>query len=115
MINPISIIGSKLPDEIKYNIQSYLVNETAYKMLQEYFNYLYYKKELYENFCYEQYIKPNCYCFRYFNSSANRWKTRDCHYCDNLEYSDKYKPLDFIECIINNDQFKKISEFSSNL
>ena len=39
-----------LPDEIKYNIQSYLVNECVYKFLQEYFQYLIYKKELYENF-----------------------------------------------------------------
>ena len=33
-----------LPDEIKYNIQSYLINENVYKALQEYFNYLFYKK-----------------------------------------------------------------------
>lgn len=113
MINPISIIGGKLPDEIKYNIQSYLINETAYKILQEYFSYLTYKKNLYEDFCYAQYIKPNCYCCRYFNSRASRWKIRDCHYCDEFEYSYKYKPIDFIECIINNNQYSKIINYNN--
>ena len=87
MINPLSIIGKNLPDEIKYNIQSYLVNEMAYKMLQEYFNYLFYKKNLYEDFCYEQYVKLNCSCYRYYNSNAQRWKTRDCYICNELNLS----------------------------
>ena len=99
MNNPLSIISGNLPNEIRYNIQSYLINETAYKILQEYFSYLTYKKNLYEDFSYDQYIKPNCYCVRYFNNNASRWKMRDCHYCDDFAYSNKYKPLDFIECI----------------
>ena len=113
MNNPLSIISGNLPNEIRYNIQSYLINETAYKILQEYFDYLIYKKNLYEDFCYTQYIKPNCYCSRYFNSRANRWKTRDCHYCYDLEYSYKYKPIDFIECIKNNNQFEKIVNYKN--
>ena len=76
MNNPLSIIGGNLPIEIKYNIQSYLINETVYKILQEYFNYLCYKKELYEDFCYIQYVKPNCKCYSYYNSRANRWKKK---------------------------------------
>ena len=95
--------------EIRVVIKSYLVNEIAYKMLQEYFNYLYYKKELYENFCYTQYIRPNCYCRRYYNSNAQRWKTRDCRHCDELEYSDKFIPNDFLECIRENPQYEKIA------
>jgi hypothetical protein len=95
--------------EIRVVIKSYLVNEIAYKMLQEYFNYLYYKKELYENFCYTQYIRPNCYCRTYYNSNAQRWKTRDCRHCDELEYSDKFIPNDFLECIRENPQYEKIA------
>ena len=37
MIHPLTLIPfCNLPDEIKYNIQSYLINEIAYKVLQEY-------------------------------------------------------------------------------
>ena len=36
---------------------------------------------------------------------------RDCYYCDELEYGNKYKPNDFMECIKNNNQFKKIYEY----
>ncbi len=109
MIHPLTLpYLCDLPDEIKYNIQSYLVNECLYKALQEYFQYLIYKKELYENFCYEQYVIPNCRCYTYYNSNAQRLKMRDCYYCDELEYGNKYKPNDFMECIKNNNQFKKI-------
>ena len=112
MINPFNLSPiCDLSDEIKYNIQSYLVNETAYKVLQEYFNYLFYKKNLYEDFCYEQYVKPNCICYRYYNSNAQKWKTKDCIFCDEFEYTDKYIPNDYIECIKNNNQFKKINDY----
>ena len=112
MINPLILTPFyELPNEIKNNIQSYLVNEAAYKMLQEYFNYLFYKKNLYEDFCYEQYVRPNCKCYSYYNSNAQRWKTRDCYLCDEFEYTDKYIPNDYRECIQNNNQFKKIIDY----
>jgi len=94
--------------EIRIVIKSYLVNEIAYKMLQEYFLYLYFKKELYQDFSYIQYILPNCYCKTYYNSNSQRWKTIDCHYCDQFEYCNKYIPNDFIECIQDNPQYQKI-------
>ena len=98
-------------NEINNNIQSYLINETAYQILQEYFSYLIYKKNLYQDFCYTQYIEPNCKCYRYYNPRAKRWKTRDCYLCDEFEYSDKFLPNDFKECISNNNQFYKIMNY----
>lgn len=109
MNSPIQLLNNYFPYEIKILIQSYLINEMAYKMLQEYFLYLYLKKELYEDFSYTQYIYPNCYCKTYYNSRLQRWKTRDCHFCDELEYSDKFIPNDFLECIRENPQYQKIA------
>jgi hypothetical protein len=44
MNSPIQLLNNYFPYEIKILIQSYLINEMAYKMLQEYFLYLYLKK-----------------------------------------------------------------------
>lgn len=113
MIHPLTLPHlCDLPDEIRYNIQSYLVNECVYQMLQEYFQYLIYKKNLYQDFCYDQYVSPNCGCYRYYNSNAQRWKTRDCYYCDELEYGNKYIPQDYIECIIYNPHYEKIINYN---
>lgn len=98
-------------NEINHKIRSYLINETAYQTLQEYFSYLIYKKELYENFCYIQYIKPNCKCYRYYNPIAKRLKSKDCYLCESFEYGEKFIPNDFLECVRNNNQFSKIVNY----
>ena len=115
MIHPLTLIPlCNLSDEIKYKIQSYLINEASYKALQEYFNYLFYKKELYQDFCYLQYVRPNCKCYTYYNSNAHRLKTRECYHCEKFEYSHKYIPNDFVECILDNNQFLKINNFKND-
>ena len=108
MNSPLVLFENTLPQDLLNIIQSYLINDFAYKVLNEYFDYLYYKKELYEDFVYYQYVKPNCKCIRYFNSIAQRWKTRDCYNCDIFEYTYKYMPLDFRMCIHDNYQYQKI-------
>ncbi len=111
MNSPIIILKDTLPLEILMNIQKYIVNDVVYSALQEYFGYLYYKKELYEDFVYTQYIMPNCKCIRYYNSLAQRWKTRDCYSCEKYEYSYNYIPKDFVNCVIKNNQYDKIITF----
>lgn len=108
MKSPIILFESKLPRDVLNIIQTYLINDFVYQALKEYYNYLYYKKELYENFAYEQYIIPNCSCRRYYNSIAQRWKERECSGCYIFEYTNVYMPKDFRICIYNNPQYRKI-------
>ena len=110
MNSPIELICSKhdIDKNIQNIIQSFIKNDIAYNALKEYFSYLYYKKELYQDFSYIQYVVPNCRCFRYWNSIANRYKTKECDECFKFEYTYIYTPNDFIECIEDNSQFEKI-------
>lgn len=109
MNSPLILFENKLPRELLDIIQSYLINDIAYIMLKEYFSYLYDKKELYEEFVYNNYVMPNCSCIRYFNSFANRWKTKECDVCFIYESTLTYMPEDFRLCIWDNDQFQKIN------
>jgi len=105
-ITPLDLITNdsrhRLPREICDIIQSYMVNDTAYQILKEYYNYLYYKKQLYLDFVYSNYIEPNCYCHR----TRRGWY--ECTHCWEFEYTDKYCPLDCKICIDDNPQYTKI-------
>ena len=50
------ILNDKLPQDIIDNIRLYVVNEIAYQAINNYYNYLYEKKELYEDFVCANYI-----------------------------------------------------------
>lgn len=109
MNSPLIIFENKLPIELLNHIQSYMVNDIAVKALCDYFDYLYNKKEIYEEFVYEQYVMPNCRCIEYFNNIAQRWKTRECDACFIYESTFTYMPEDFRLCIWDNTaQYQKI-------
>lgn len=57
MITPLILFENKLPKELLNYIQNYLTNDIAINALKEYFSYLYHKKELYEDFVYDQYYQ----------------------------------------------------------
>ena len=94
------VIPRKLPNELVYIISSYLRNDIAYEAIKEYYSYLFYKRDLYNDFVYENYIMPNCYC--------NLRRRHECKYCYYHDYTDRYTPQDFICCIRDNPQFTKI-------
>jgi hypothetical protein len=98
MNTPIDIVANNLPQDVKNIIQNYCKNELMYNALREYFDYLYEKKEIYENFIYEHYVKPNCSCIG----------TRQCSECWLFHDTLHYMPEDFKLCIWDNPQFKKI-------
>lgn len=108
MISPLIILKNKLPQEILNNIQSYLTNNIVNKALICYYDYLYYKNELYDDFITRQYIEPNCKCIKYWSNIANRYKFKECNTCCEYEYGNKYIPLDFRICIWDNPQYNKI-------
>jgi len=108
MNTPLVLFKNKLPQDVLNIIQSYVMNDFVHNALKEYYSYLYYKKELYEDFAYQQYILPHCYCYRYYNSRAQRWKDRECRYCYEYEYTKKYIPSDYQLCIEDNKQYSKI-------
>ena len=108
MISPLILFENKLPKELLNYIQNYLTNDIAINALKEYFSYLYHKKELYEDFVYDQYILPNCKCRRYYNSRAQRWKTRECDSCFIFDSTFTYMSEDFRMCIMDNPQYQKI-------
>ncbi len=101
MNTPLVFIKDKLPPEIINIIQSYVMNENVYLMLQEYFGYLQYKEYIYDNFVYDNYIIPNCYCI-------NDMEIPNCQVCINYEQSDEYTPSPYLTCIKYNDQYLKI-------
>jgi hypothetical protein len=108
MNSPLIIFIDILPREIISIIQLYLTNDFAVNALKEYYSYLYYKKELYEDFVYQQYVAPNCSCRRYYNQRAERWKTRECSECFKYDSTIVYMPCDFKLCIWDNPQFRRI-------
>lgn len=105
----LEILKKELPDEIINNIRKYMVNEIAYEALQQYFNYLYEKKEKYEEFVWNNYVYPNCTCNNCpDNGKYKIYKKRDCNECFKFESTFMYTPNDFVECISDNPQFQKI-------
>tara|TARA_B100000900_G_scaffold382007_1_gene368876 strand:+ start:49 stop:459 length:411 start_codon:yes stop_codon:yes gene_type:complete len=105
----LEILKKELPNEIINNIRKYMVNEIAYEALQQYFNYLYEKKEKYEEFVWNNYVYPNCVCNNCpDNGKYKIYKKRDCNECFKFESTFMYTPNDFVECISDNPQFQKI-------
>ena len=105
MNSPLTIICSKynIPQEVENIIQCYMTNDFMYKALQEYYDYLFITQELYDDFVYENYIVPNCYC-----NPELIARRRECSHCYYYEYSYKYKMEPYIQCIIENEQCEKI-------
>ena len=103
MESPLKYIEDQFPIEIINHIQSYMRNDVMYRALQEYFDYLHYKENLYNNFVSIHYVKPNCYCSR-----SIREDDVECNHCMDYEYNTKYVPNDFHICIDENDQYRKI-------
>lgn len=69
------------------------------KCLQEYFQYLIYKRDLYRDFVYDQYANSQCEC---------RGHRGECEVCYLYDYSRYYEPNDYVICIQENPQYYKI-------
>ena len=78
-----------------------MTNDIVVSAINEYFHYLFYEQDLYDDFVYRTYIAPVCYCHRLR-------RNKDCTPCYKYEYTYKYKMDSYITCIVNNDQFNKI-------
>ena len=78
-----------------------MTNDIVIYAINEYFHYLFYEQELYDDFVYNTYIEPKCYC-RLLR------RNKDCTPCYEYEYTYKYKMDSYITCIMDNDQFCKI-------
>lgn len=111
MNSPLKIIENnfELPRVVLNNIQSYIVNNIAYSAISSYFNHLYAKKLLYEEFVWANYVNPRCYCNNCPDNGVNKiFRRKDCDACFIFENTYRYMPNDFVECIIKNNQFRKI-------
>ena len=93
MSSPISILEEKydMCNEIKNKIQTFLKNDVAYDALREYFIYLAKKKDLYQKFCKYQY-------------------NIETDLIDDDKNDKTNIPEDYLVCIIENPQEKKIGE-----
>ena len=109
MNSPLSLICNHyfIPQEIENIIQSYTINDFAYKVLQEYFHYLYAEQDLYDDFVYHTYIAPLCYCHKLR-------RNKDCNHCYYYEYTTRYKLNSYINCIWDNNQYSKIVSRKNN-
>ena len=108
-MDPLQILNDKLPQDIIDNIRLYVVNEIAYQAINKYYNHLYKKKELYEEFVCVNYIYPNCKCNNFpDNGRYKMYKRKDCNDCFIFDSTFTYMPEDFRICIWDNNQFKKI-------
>ncbi len=65
-----------------------------------------YTQELYDDFVYENYIVPNCYC-----NPGLIARRRECSHCYYYEYTYKYKMEPYLQCIMENEQFAKIRQY----
>lgn len=111
MNSPLKLLENNfhLPREVLDKIQIYLVNDTANNALKLYFDHLYTKKNLYEEFIFENYVYPKCYCNNCPDNGVRKiFKKKDCDPCFIFESTFTYVPNDFNECVIDNPQFKKI-------
>jgi|TARA_Y100000992_G_scaffold120854_2_gene79207 hypothetical protein len=111
MNSPLKIIENNfgLPRDVLNIIQSYIVNNIAYSAISSYFNNLYAKKNLYEEFVWANYVIPRCYCNNCPDNGVRKiFRKKDCDPCFIFESTYRYMPNDFTECIIENNQFRKI-------
>ena len=109
MNTPIEELSYLIPREVINNIQKYTVNNVAIHALNNYFDYLYVKKELYEDFVWNNYVYPNCKCNNCPDNGMYKiYKRKDCDACFMFDSTHIYTPIDFMECIIDNPQYYKI-------
>ena len=110
MITPLIILKDILPQEILDNIQKFLINETIIEPIQNYLEYLYYKKDLYENFVLNNYVMPLCNCNSFSDNGLYKlYKWKECSAC--FEFEAEYElnyPIEFKENCIDNPQSRKI-------
>lgn len=100
MNSPLTLIEHKFPIEIINLIQTYIVNENIYIALNEYFSYLQYKDSKYDEFVFNNYIIPSCFCDRELDVI--------CGICIEYENSDHYVPQCYLTCIKYNTQYIKV-------
>jgi len=108
MNTPLVIIQRLFPQEVVNIIQSFMRNDIVYQAIDEYFYYLFYQEELYNNFIYNTHIVPNCYCYRIP-------RKKECQYCH--EYESMYARTSdaYVICIEENDQFHSIYGWTHKL
>ena len=103
-------ILNKLPNEVADLVRQYRgINPIAYVAIREYYNSLFKKKELYEEFVWANYVYPNCACNNCPDNGRHKiYKRKDCNECFKFESTFIYTPNDFVECITDNPQYQKI-------
>jgi hypothetical protein len=108
MNTPLVLIQRHFPQEVVNIIQSFMRNEIVYQAIYEYFNHLFYEKDLHDRFIYNTYIAPQCYCHRLR-------RNKDCQHCYEYEYTDIYKQDIYLICIEDNYQFHSIYGWTHRL
>jgi len=109
MNSPLVLFKNTFPEEVINHIQSFIINEHVYEALRNYFNNLYDKKESHNEFIWDNYVYPKCFCDNCPDNGVTKiFKRRDCDECFKFEYTLIYMPEDFQHCIWDNNQFQKI-------
>jgi len=108
MNSPLIIFKDKLPREIISKIQLYLTNDLVNVAVRDYIYYLYYEKELYEEFVLANYVFPECRCNGFPDNGLSKYyKRKDCSVCWYFESGgwslDRYNV-----CVSENSQHRKI-------
>lgn len=110
-------ILNKLPNEVADLVRQYRgINTIAYAAIREYYNYLFKKKELYEDFVWANYVYPKCVCNNCPDNGRHKiYKRKDCDECFKFESTFIYTPTDFVECITDNPQYQKIMYYPQTI
>jgi hypothetical protein len=114
MTTPLTIIQNELPyylcDDIINHIQKFLRNDMMYNALGEYFDYLRYKNELYENFVLYNYVIPRCNCSNHAPDNGNNklYIKKECSVCFMYYSTTHFTNENYLLCIENNQQYSKI-------
>ena len=109
MNSPLVLFKDTFPQEVLNHIQEFMINDSVYEALRKYFNKLYYKKELHEEYIWDKYVYPKCYCNNCPDNGVNKiFKRKDCNECFKFQSTLVYMPKEFQLCIWDNNQFQKI-------
>jgi hypothetical protein len=103
MNSPLVLFERRLPRELIFMIQRYISNDFVHDALSEYKSYLIYEQKIYDEFCYNQYVLPNCYCHRLSQKYLKKYD--GCDHCRTYESLYYYKLPQYLTCIMDDNDY----------
>ena len=113
MITPVILFENLLPQVILDNIQRYLpVNDNINEAIKKYYNILYDRKIIDDEYAWDTIVYPNCVCPNCPDNGRTKiYKRKECSICFEYEiksYSNLYTSETYSIVVDDNPQYKRI-------